>query len=82
MSLEMNEIVTELWICIFKIITLFKTLRFEEIVSEGTKWTDSVWYGPMQVSKEVNDKVIMFALYPLLLITVHICVYFAFKIAH
>lgn len=56
--LEVNEIVTEMGICYFKIVTLFKTLRCEEIVLEGIKRTDSVWYGQMQMSKEVNDKVI------------------------
>ena len=55
--LEVNEIVTEMGICYFKIVTLFKTLRCEEIALEGIKRTDSVWYGQMQMSKEVNDKV-------------------------
>jgi len=47
-------------------------VRFEAIISEGIKRTDPVWYGQMQMSKEVNDKVIVFASYPLLLIIVHI----------
>lgn len=75
MLLEMYEIVMKLRNCIIKIVTSFRTLRFEEIMPVVIKRTDSVCYGQMQMSKEVNDKFIMFAPYSLLLITVNICVY-------
>lgn len=77
MLLEVNEFVAELRICSFKIVIVFKTQRFEEILPKGMKKTDSRWYGQTQLNKEVqSDKVCSI---PLLLITVHICVYFALK---